>query len=101
MDRALLKSVRLLDRLRERLRYAHYSLRTEKTYVYWARLFIRFHKMRHPKDMGSTEVEAFLSFLANEGRVGSFHPSFPRGGESWAWFWSTIALPICERRGLT
>ena len=69
MDRPPLKSVRLLDRLRERLRYAHYSLRTEKTYVYWARFFVRFHRMRHPKDMGSTDVESFLSFLANERHV--------------------------------
>ena len=69
MDRPPLKSVRLLDRLRERLRYAHHSLRTEKTYVYWARFFVRFHRMRHPKDMGSAEVESFLSFLANERHV--------------------------------
>ena len=66
MDRPPLKSVRLLDRLHERLRYAHYSFRTEKAYVYWVRFFIRFHQMRHPNDMGSAEVKSFLSFLANE-----------------------------------
>lgn len=60
------RSPRLLDQLRERIRYAHYSLRTEKTYVYWARYFIRFHNVRHPKDMGAAEVQAFLSFLAND-----------------------------------
>jgi integron integrase len=71
MQKPLLKSARLLDQLRERLRYAHYSLRTEKTYVYWARFFIRFHKLRHPRDMGSAEVEAFLTFLASERKVSS------------------------------
>lgn len=63
------RSARLLDQLRERIRYAHYSLRTEKTYVYWVRFFIRFHRLRHPKEMGAPEVQAFLSFLANDRKV--------------------------------
>ena len=36
-------STRLLDQLRERIRYLHYSLQTEKAYLYWARFFIRWH----------------------------------------------------------
>jgi hypothetical protein len=52
MSHPPLRSARLLDQLRERIRYAHYSLRTEKTYVYWARFFIRFNNVKHPKDMG-------------------------------------------------
>jgi hypothetical protein len=64
-----LQSVRLLDRVRERIRYKHYSLRTEKAYVYWARWYIRFHRLRHPIDMGSAEVQSFLSYLANERKV--------------------------------
>jgi len=36
-----LRSVRLLDQVRERARYLHYSLSTEKAYVYWVRFFIR------------------------------------------------------------
>ncbi|WP_445666935.1 phage integrase N-terminal SAM-like domain-containing protein [Inhella proteolytica] len=43
-----LRSVRLLDQMRERLRYLHYSLRTGECYLYWCRLFIRFHGRRHP-----------------------------------------------------
>lgn len=64
-----LQSLRLLDQLRERLRYLHYSLRTEQTYVYWVRWFIRFHGVRHPREMGKHEVEAFLTMLANERKV--------------------------------
>ena len=60
---------RLLDQLRARLRYRHYALSTEKLYVYWARFFIRFHGLRHPRDMGAPEVEAFLAHLANERQV--------------------------------
>ena len=69
----VLRSTRLLDQLRERIRYLHYSLNTEKAYLHWVRFFIRWHgrigEMRHPRDMGATEVEAFLNMLANERKV--------------------------------
>lgn len=64
-----LMSKRLLDQLRERIRYMHYSLRTEEAYVYWVRIFIRWHGLRHPRDMGASEVERFLTHLATERRV--------------------------------
>lgn len=68
-----LQSTRLLDQVRERVRYLHYSLSTEKTYLYWVRFFIRWSAhagtMRHPRDMGAPEVEAFLTMLATERRV--------------------------------
>ncbi len=60
-----LRSGRLLDQLRERIRYLHYSLRTEETYVYWVRLFIRFHQLRHPAEMGAPEVKQFLGWLVS------------------------------------
>lgn len=66
-----LRSTRLLDQVRERARYLHYSLSTEKVYLYWIRFFIRWHKLRHPRDMGAPEVEAFLTMLATERRVSS------------------------------
>jgi site-specific recombinase XerD len=70
----LLQSARLLDQVRERVRYLHYSLKTEKAYLYWIRFFIRWCAtqsgvMRHPRDLGVIEVEAFLSMLANERKV--------------------------------
>jgi site-specific recombinase XerD len=65
-----LQSSRLLDQVRERIRYLHYSIRTEQAYVHWVRAFVRFHRLRrHPCEMGAPEVEAFLSWLANERRV--------------------------------
>ena len=57
---------RLIDRVREAIRSRHYSRRTEKTYWYWMRFFIRYHGMRHPAEMGGAEVQAFLSWLATE-----------------------------------
>jgi integron integrase len=64
-----LQAPRLLGQLRERLRYLHYSLRTEQNYVYWARYFIHFNGLRHPRDMGKAELEAFLTMLATERKV--------------------------------
>lgn len=59
----------LLDRIRDAARIRHLSLRTEETYVMWVRRFVMYHGMRHPRDMGKREVEAFLTHLAVEGRV--------------------------------
>lgn len=61
-----LQSARLLDQVKERLRALHYSMRTEQAYVHWVRMFVRFQGLRHPREMGKVEVEAFLSWLANE-----------------------------------
>lgn len=55
---------KLLDQVREQIRIRHYSIRTEVVYLEWVKRFIRFHKYRHPQDMGAAEVEAFLSDLA-------------------------------------
>ena len=55
--------------MRERIRYCHYSLRTEQAYFFWARRFIRFHRLRHPRSMGCSEVEAFLTHPATERQV--------------------------------
>lgn len=67
------RSMRLLDQVRERVRYLHYSLQTEKAYVYWARYFVRWSgrdgPMRHPRQMGKPEVEGFLTMLAKQRQV--------------------------------
>ncbi len=59
----------MLERLRDHLRTRHYSIRTEATYIDWARRFILFHGKRHPQDMGGAEVEAFLTHLAVDRHV--------------------------------
>lgn len=55
---------RLFDEVRRRMRLKHYSLQTERAYIGWMRRFILLNGKRHPRDMGATEVEAFLSHLA-------------------------------------
>jgi hypothetical protein len=37
----LSRSTRLLDLVSERIQYMHYSLKTEKAYLYGVRIFIR------------------------------------------------------------
>lgn len=64
-----LTAVKLLDRVRERVRYLHYSMRTEQAYIHWIRGFIHFHGRRHPQDMGFKEVEQYLAHLANTRQV--------------------------------
>ena len=50
------QSKRLLDQVREVLRYKHYSLKTEQAYLYWIRFYVRWHgrdgEMQHPRAMG-------------------------------------------------
>ena len=60
----MIEKPRLLDRLRDRIRLKHYSIRTEKAYLDWNRRFILFHNKRHPRTMGAQEVEQFLTYLA-------------------------------------
>ena len=54
----------LIQRYREELQVRHYARRTVKTYEQWLRRFLRFHSLRHPREMGSVEVNAFLTHLA-------------------------------------
>ena len=55
---------RLSDRLREALRTRHYSPRTEQAYVSWVLRYVRFHRLRHPQELGEKEINAFLTHLA-------------------------------------
>ncbi len=47
----------------------HYSRRTEQAYVRWVRAYVRFHGLRHPAELGETEVTQFLTDLAVRARV--------------------------------
>jgi integron integrase len=60
---------RLLEEVQFRIRARHMTYRTEKTYLHWIRRFIRFHNRRHPREMGSPEVEDFLTALAVKSQV--------------------------------
>ena len=60
---------KLLDIMRDKIRFKHYSIKTEQSYVGWAKRYIFFHNKRHPKDMGKLEIEQFLTHLATKLKV--------------------------------
>ena len=60
---------RLLRSLRDNLRLRHYSPRTEEAYVAWVRRYVHFHALRHPADLDTDAIQAFLSHLAVERQV--------------------------------
>jgi integron integrase len=57
---------KFLTEIRQYMRLHGYSMRTENTYIYWIKFYIRYHRLQHPSGMGPAEVIAFLSFLANK-----------------------------------
>lgn len=65
------RAPKLLEQVRQEVRMRHYSYRTEQLYVNWIRRYVRFHGLRHPREMGAPEVEAFLSHLASDRKVSS------------------------------
>ncbi len=46
-------SLRLMDQVREVLRYHHYAYRTEQSYCQWILRYIRFHGKTHPMKLGA------------------------------------------------
>ena len=60
---------KLLDQLRGKIRLLHYSKRTEDSYFDWATKFIVFQGKRHPREMGTAEIAAYLTHLAVERKL--------------------------------
>ncbi|PHS36658.1 MAG: integrase [Sulfurovum sp.] len=60
---------KLLDIVRDKIRFKHYSLSTEKTYVHWIKHYIFYHNKKHPVEMTKPEIEQFLTYLAVERKV--------------------------------
>jgi integron integrase len=62
----MMQGKKLLDIVRDKIRVRHYSIKTERSYVGWIKRYIIYHNLRHPKEMGKREIEAFLTHLAVE-----------------------------------
>lgn len=45
------------------------SRRTESAYEHWIRRYLRFHRFRHPLELGAPEATAYLNHLATKKRV--------------------------------
>lgn len=61
--------MKLLDQVRTKIRFLHYSPSTEKNYIFWIKNYILFHRKKHPLEMGKSEIEEYLSFLATDRKV--------------------------------
>jgi len=62
--------LKLMDQVREVLRYKHYAFRTEQTYCNWILRYIHFHGSTvHPRELTYRNVERFLSDLAVNQKV--------------------------------
>jgi integron integrase len=48
------------------MRLRRMSPRSEQVYLAWIRRYVRYHGLRHPRDLGEAEVAAFLTHLADE-----------------------------------
>jgi integron integrase len=59
----------LFEVARERIRTRHLAFRTEQAYLGWMRRYVKYHGRKHPREMGSVEVEAFLTHLAVQAKV--------------------------------
>lgn len=66
---ARVKQPRLLDLVRTACRLRHYSRRTETAYVQWVHRYVLFHGKRHPDELGTEHIRAFLTHLAVDGQV--------------------------------
>ncbi len=60
---------KLLDIVRDKIRFKHYSISTERTYIHWIKCYIFFHNKKHPIEMGKLEIEQYLTNLAVKNKV--------------------------------
>ncbi len=63
------RAPKLLDQARQAVRLRHLSRRTEESYIAWIRRYVRFHALRHPRELGAADVTRFLASLAEAGRL--------------------------------
>ncbi|MEQ8289895.1 MAG: integron integrase [Gammaproteobacteria bacterium] len=69
MNKTQAKPPRLLDQVRNRIRYLHYSRRTEYSYIHWIKGFILYHDKQHPKSLGADDIVSYLNYLATDRQV--------------------------------
>lgn len=60
---------KLIPLVRSVIRRKQFSLATEKSYVQWVLRYIRFHGLRHPRELREEEITQFLTYLAQTRKV--------------------------------
>jgi hypothetical protein len=82
------RAPKLLDQVRQAVRLRHLSPRTEESYIASIRRSIRFHALRHPRELGAADVTRFLASLADARR---------RWGVGMLWRWGVRCSLILVR----
>ncbi|MBI5099635.1 MAG: integron integrase [Nitrospirae bacterium] len=59
----------IFKKLQIEMRFRHYSIRTEETYIQWVRRFLYFHRTRSAEDLSAGDVKVFLEHLAVKKQV--------------------------------
>jgi integron integrase len=67
--RFMADSPKLFDRIHTTFRLKHFSLKTEKSYLYYIKDYLRYHQMRPPRELGVDEIRQYLIHLAVEKHV--------------------------------
>ncbi len=66
------RDAKLMEQVKEVLRYHHYAYRTEQTYCQWILRYIKFYGCNtHPRNLGAQAIERFLSHLVDKDKVAS------------------------------
>jgi len=55
---------RFMDKVRAYIRAKNLAYKTEKTYCFWIKRYIRFHSFQQPQNLSTQHVEQFLHHLA-------------------------------------
>lgn len=58
-----------LESIRADMRLRGFSIKTEKSYLYWIKGFIRFNNKQHPAAVAPSEITRFLTYLATQRHV--------------------------------
>ena len=54
----------LFEVVRNKIRVKHYSIRTEKAYIYWIKSYLQFYSLQHLRQLNAEQIEAYLTHLA-------------------------------------
>jgi integron integrase len=65
----IMAKYKLIQQVRQEIRRRNYSYRTEQSYVRWIIRFIKFCGIVHPLKIEPSEVERYLTYLANDRNV--------------------------------
>ncbi|MDB9822204.1 site-specific integrase [Deltaproteobacteria bacterium] len=60
---------KLIEKIQKEIRYRHYSIRTEQTYIDWVIRFLIFFNSVSPENLGPNDIRQYLDYLANDRKV--------------------------------